>query len=118
MIMTSFQQTEKEENQSGSLSKEFQCSICGDRFKYKKFGSYKNSRSHFLLLEEAFYMDDPFEASSKTPFILGGKCNLCTRTVCANQKCSLFYTKRFCTGCAKEKSDCFPKEILKDVPNT
>uniref|UniRef100_A0A7M6DNU1 Cysteine-rich DPF motif domain-containing protein 1 n=1 Tax=Clytia hemisphaerica TaxID=252671 RepID=A0A7M6DNU1_9CNID len=112
--MTSFRQREK---QSESISKEFQCSICGEKFKYKKFANYKNNKSHYLLLEETFYMDDPFEATSKRPFILGGKCSFCTRTVCINQKCSLYYTKRFCTECVKEKDECFPKEILKDVPN-
>ena len=39
--------------------------------------------------------------------------SLCNRSVCISQKCSLFYTKRFCITCVKENWSKFPPEIAK-----
>jgi len=60
-------------------------------------------------------MDDPFDKSSSMPFILGGKCTACFKSVCIAMKCSVFYTKRFCTQCAENQIDAFPKEIVKEI---
>lgn len=103
---------------SSTVIKEFECSQCGDIFKYRMFSKgkqHRNDTQQCFLLEEAFHMDDPFEESSKLPFVVGGVCYVCSKAVCIDIKCSNFYTKRFCLSCIKEKSKFFPKEILKDV---
>ena len=111
---------EQAKNQSTSSKeiKEFECSQCWGVFNYQVFSKGKQRRDYTqqcFLLEETFHMDDPFEDSSKLPFVVGGVCYVCSKAVCVDIKCSNFYTKRFCLSCIKEKSESFPKEILKDV---
>ena len=103
---------EKEEKRN---IKEFQCEMCGNRYKYKKFSKFKNEKVNLYLLEDVFYIDDPFQLKSAMPFIVGGRCSICSRTICVGQKCSIFYTKRFCLGCAKEDMKHFPKELHKEI---
>ena len=99
-----------------NIIKEFECSVCQEVYKYRAFSTrLRDDKMQCFLLEEAFHMDDPFEESSKLPFIVGGVCNVCNKAVCVDTKCSTFYTKRFCLNCIKKKSESFPREVLKDV---
>jgi len=77
--------------------KQFECAICKTNYIYKNYSKYRNAKTQFCTLEEVYYMDDPFDKSSSMPFILGGKCTACFKSVCIAMKCSVFYTKRFCT---------------------
>lgn len=97
--------------------KEFECSQCGEVYKYQTFskGKHRDGMQQCFLLEEAFHMDDPFDESSKLAFVVGGVCYVCSEAVCVDTKCSNYYTKRFCLSCIRKKSESFPKEILKDV---
>lgn len=102
--------------QTGShVANEFECLVCGEVYKYRTFCKGRNDKTQCLLLEEVFHMDDPFEESSKVPFVVGGICTLCNKTVCVDPKCSVFYTKRFCLECVKRNPESFPKELLKDL---
>jgi len=38
---------------------------------------------------------------------------MCSRPVCGQPTCSLFYTRRFCAACGKQNEDAFPMEVRK-----
>lgn len=90
----------------------FECSQCQNKYKYDKFSKYKDEKSKFYILEDVYYIKDPFAHKSFIPLVLGGICSLCMKAVCVDQKCSIFYTKRYCLTCVQENIESFPKEVL------
>lgn len=95
--------------------KEFTCSICGTSFTYERYGKCKDTKANLCILEDVFSMKDPFSMQSTIPLILGGVCTICSRNICMDTICSLFYTKRFCTDCVKSNAKDFPDEIRRDI---
>ena len=57
--------------------------------------------SLFSFLEDGYFRQDPF-ADRRRPLFIGADCSLCSRPVCGQPTCSLFYTRRFCARCAKK----------------
>ena len=74
-----------------------------------------------VLLEDAYVCDDPFgEPKAANYLVLGANCCSCSRMVCVNAQCSLFYyTRRFCGACAERVAqahpDEFPAEIRREI---
>ena len=94
-------------------SKYFECAQCKLKYKYEMFSNYKDKKTNICILEDVYYMKDPFEHVLSIPLILGGTCSHCNITVCVNPKCSVFYSKRFCSTCFKKNIDNFPEELKK-----
>jgi len=63
------------------------------------------------LLEEGYLLPDPFSLS-RTPLLVGARCSLCDKDVCASPKCSLFYCRRFCGACVRANQQHFPPKVL------
>lgn len=109
----------------------FQCSLCPfyatyDRFdtKYLDDSSVTKTKKECAftvdLLEKVYLLRDPFVAmkddQSKVPsLIIGSICSVCSRPVCIQSDCSLFYTRRFCLKCLAKYRDEFPREILDEI---
>lgn len=59
---------------------------------------------------------DPFSPRSKKQFlILGSVCSLCDKDVCVKPECSLFYSKLFCSLCARKNIANFPSCIQEKI---
>ncbi|XP_052781573.1 cysteine-rich DPF motif domain-containing protein 1-like [Mya arenaria] len=96
--------------------KEFLCSICSLKVNYDFFGTKPPFAKSILLMEDSYVMKDPF--TSEIGIIsLGSHCSLCTKSVCASQDCSIFYTKRFCMSCVNANLEEFPFEIQQEIKN-
>lgn len=104
---------EKEKEREVEPSKYFECNECQTKYKYDDMSKFKGKKANLHLLEGVYYMKDPFEPVHDIPLILGGVCSVCSSTVCVSQKCSVFYTKRFCKQCFKRDVDHFPEEVKK-----
>lgn len=96
---------------------QFQCKHCGNEYKFENHSKFKKETMQFFMLEDVYYIRDPFEETSKIPMILGGNCSICSESVCISPKCSIFYTKRYCLSCLIENVHNFPEEIRKDISN-
>jgi len=96
-------------------TKSFCCSLCRTTYKYENFGRLTEKKSNLHLLEDVFYMKDPFSNKNLLPLMLGGVCSVCNQVVCMANTCSLFYTKRFCMECIQKNITHFPTEVQKEV---
>uniref|UniRef100_UPI00358DEE7F cysteine-rich DPF motif domain-containing protein 1 n=1 Tax=Myxine glutinosa TaxID=7769 RepID=UPI00358DEE7F len=93
----------------------FECALCTLDAPYDYFGKKPPYARSIRLQEESFVIKDPFSTERGRVLILGSRCKLCQRTVCAGQDCSLFYTRRFCLPCSRERIAEFPKEIQQEI---
>ncbi|XP_068714389.1 cysteine-rich DPF motif domain-containing protein 1-like [Montipora foliosa] len=100
--------------ESSSNKSTFICSNCGFECHYEYFGKTPPFSKSIVLLEDAYVIRDPF-SSSAGHLTLGGQCFLCSGDVCVSQRCSIFYTKRFCIACVEGNMEDFPKEIQKEI---
>nr|ACE77069.1 BJA-10 [Carukia barnesi] len=112
------------ENWTPQPSVNFACSLCGlrvDGCRNISPGSEKdkkersNRTSKVIFLEDVFAIDDPFSENKNVPLAVGGFCCICNASVCMNQDCSIYYTRRFCIQCAKENIARFPAEMEKEI---
>ncbi|XP_028414413.1 cysteine-rich DPF motif domain-containing protein 1-like [Dendronephthya gigantea] len=92
----------------------FQCKNCNFSTHYDYFGKQPPFCKEIILLESVYVIKDPFTRETGI-VILGGHCALCHTEVCCDQKCSVFYSKRFCIPCSMKYFKEFPAEIQKDV---
>lgn len=67
----------------------------------------------FSFLEDGYFRLDPF-ADRRRPLFIGADCDLCSRPVCGQPTCSLFYTRRFCAHCAKKHEVSLDGSELRD----
>lgn len=65
----------------------------------------KNNETRASFLEEGYFRQDPFTDRSR-PLFIGADCSTCSRPVCGQHTCSMFYTRRFCAACAKQNEVC------------
>ncbi|NWR33793.1 CDPF1 protein, partial [Tachuris rubrigastra] len=96
-------------------TREFECQLCGLTAPYTYCGPKPPNSHSIVILEEAYVMKDPFTPDKDKFLILGSRCSLCSRSVCVDAECSLFYSKRFCVPCVKENIKAFPLEIQEDM---
>lgn len=62
---------------------------------------------------------DPFTHREKRQFlILGSVCSICDRDVCVKPECSIFYSKFFCSVCARKNIAEFPPCIQEKIKST
>ncbi|KAF0289301.1 Cysteine-rich DPF motif domain-containing protein 1 [Amphibalanus amphitrite] len=91
----------------------FTCCVCG----LSEQCHYRGTRPPFSgfvqLTEPGYVMRDPFSARAacQLPVLLGADCTLCARAVCQDAGCSVFYTRRFCLPCARERAAEFPPQL-------
>jgi hypothetical protein len=115
----------------------FQCSLCPFYAAYDRYDSKyvnessisttKNKKDPSItvdLLEKVYLLRDPFVAikdkdkqdqTKILSLIIGSHCSVCSRPVCVNLDCSIFYTRRFCLKCLSKYRDEFPREILDEI---
>ncbi|KAK8749142.1 hypothetical protein OTU49_015697 [Cherax quadricarinatus] len=101
----------------------FLCEACGLTETYHYYGCKPPFHKGVTFLENCYVLRDPFQNGSGGSFLLlGGECTSCSRVVCQDTSCSLFYTKRFCLNCANANIEEFPPEIhqriKKDLAST
>ncbi|XP_077285293.1 cysteine-rich DPF motif domain-containing protein 1 [Arctopsyche grandis] len=94
----------------------FLCKLCG----MKENVDYKGTKPYFaksvLLKEDSYVMKDPFSTARRGQIlIVGSNCCACDQMVCHGKECSVFYTKTFCTTCAKQKLESFPTVIQNKI---
>jgi hypothetical protein len=59
---------------------------------------------------------DPFSPHTKRQFlILGSVCSLCDKDVCVKPECSIFYSKFYCSTCARQNIKNFPCNIQNKI---
>lgn len=98
--------------EANHIAKEkFQCSYCTLNENYVYYGRQPPFNSKIKFKEECYIMKDPFSPSKYNFLVLGSKCSICSKVVCHNQDCSLFFSKRFCFSCVRDHLSDFPKEI-------
>ena len=91
----------------------FTCHLCG----LSEQCHYRGARPPFSrsvqLAEPGYVMRDPFSArgAGQLMLLLGADCALCGRAVCQDAGCSLFYVRRFCLPCARERVSEFPPQL-------
>ena len=91
----------------------FECHLCG----LSERCHYRGARPPFSgcvqLAETSYVMRDPFSARARCqlPVVLGADCARCGRAVCQDAGCSVFYTRRFCLPCARERAGEFPPQL-------
>lgn len=74
------------------------------------FNRYVRTKTDFYLAR------DPFSARSKKQFlILGSVCSVCDKDVCVRSECSIFYSKFFCSICARKNIQYFPSCIQNKI---
>ena len=99
---------------SGLTMRTFECKCCGIEINYEYKGRTPPYEPSIIFLEDGYFRRDPF-ADVKRPLFIGADCNVCSRPVCAQPTCSLFFTKRFCAACAKQYAEGFPLELRPDL---
>ncbi|RDD46073.1 Cysteine-rich DPF motif domain-containing protein 1 [Trichoplax sp. H2] len=93
----------------------FRCNVCKLQLAYEYFGQRPPfGKKTIALLENAYVIHDPFDADG-SHLILGSHCSECGAAVCVDQKCSLFYVKRFCCQCCIARNEDFPTEVQKEI---
>ncbi|EDV25336.1 uncharacterized protein TRIADDRAFT_55296 [Trichoplax adhaerens] len=91
------------------------CNVCKLQLAYEYFGQRPPfGKKTIALLENAYVIHDPFDADG-SHLILGSHCSECGAAVCVDQKCSLFYVKRFCCQCCIARNEDFPTEVQKEI---
>ncbi|XP_028809913.1 cysteine-rich DPF motif domain-containing protein 1 [Denticeps clupeoides] len=101
--------------EGGGGGGEFSCRLCGLSTPFSYFGQKPPNTRAVVLLEESYVMKDPFSPDKEKFLVLGSSCSLCAKSVCVGTDCSLFYTRRFCLPCVKERLDQFPQQIQAEV---
>lgn len=92
----------------------FECAICHWSESYHGHGSNISFARAIVFNEDAYVMRDPFTPWAHNAFVfLGAPCSMCQKLICVN--CSVFYAKRFCSGCATENLQHFPVEVQKKI---
>lgn len=96
----------------------FRCHICGLEEHYDYFGQKPAFLKKIIFTEDSYIMRNPFTPPRQNDFLLlGSKCSCCHNPVCQFQKCSIFYSRRYCMTCAKECCDSFPGAIQNKIKN-
>lgn len=105
-------ESSKESNRlkkEGKEIKYFQCSSCIFKQPYEYFGSNPPQVKNYILLEDAYIIEDPFFPPKQGKIvILGTHCIKCRKSVCKDANCSVYFDGTFCIECAKNNIAFFP----------
>lgn len=92
--------------------KYFQCANCPLREKYEYFGKWPPFLKKFVLLEDSYVIEDPFEPAKQGEIlVLGAHCIKCNNSVCKDTNCSMYYEGTYCIKCAKRHVATFPDNV-------
>ncbi|KAL1513609.1 hypothetical protein ABEB36_003000 [Hypothenemus hampei] len=93
-------------------AKYFECTLCGLKERYEYFGKEPPFQKSFILLEDCYVIEDPFLPPKQGhSLILGSNCNSCTKPICKDGNCSVYYNGSFCIKCAKISINKFPNAV-------
>ncbi|KAG0713451.1 Cysteine-rich DPF motif domain-containing protein 1 [Chionoecetes opilio] len=94
----------------------FLCENCGLRETYHHYGRRPPFHRGVAFQDDCYVMRDPFQSQATSSFLLlGSTCTVCDRVVCQATSCSVYYTARFCVGCAEANLTEFPKEMQQRI---
>lgn len=80
--------------------------------RYDFFGDHVPFNRYVRTKVDYYLARDPFSPRNKKQFlILGSVCSICDKDVCIKSECSLFYSKFFCSVCARKNMTDFPPSI-------
>ncbi|KAJ8952584.1 hypothetical protein NQ318_004131 [Aromia moschata] len=102
----------EEDTNAAEEVKYFQCASCPFKEKYEYFGRNPTQLKNYILLEDAYLIEDPFQPPKQGKVIvLGAHCLKCKKGVCKDVNCSLYYGGTYCVQCAKNNIQCFPSVV-------
>lgn len=94
----------------------FQCTNCDLIERYDNFGNRVPFNRNIRTKTDFYLTRDPFSPRNKKQFlILGSVCSVCDKDVCVRSECSIFYSKFFCSICARKNVSHFPSCIQKKI---
>lgn len=94
----------------------FQCRNCNITERYDCFSDHVPFNRNIRTKVDYYLARDPFSPRNKRQFIiLGSVCSVCDKDVCVKPECSLFYSKFFCTDCARKHILNFPPCIQEKI---
>jgi hypothetical protein len=108
--------TKEEVKPATRVRETFVCSLCNLTEKYDYFGRKPPFCKAVVFVDDSYVMRDPFSSSRDNNanfLLLGSNCAVCSKPVC--QECSLFFTRRICSICSKEKINLLPEELRKRI---
>jgi len=98
------------------IKETFECSLCHLKEKYDYFGTKPPFCKAVTFADDSYVMRDPFSSSRDNNanfLLLGSNCAVCYKSVC--QDCSIFFTRRICSNCSREKINLLPEELRKKI---
>ncbi|KAJ8924012.1 hypothetical protein NQ315_006788 [Exocentrus adspersus] len=102
----------KEEEKPKEEVKYFQCSFCVFKQPYEYFGRNPPQIKNYILLEDAYVIENPFFPPKKGKvIILGTHCIKCRKSVCKDVNCSVYFDGTYCIQCAKNNLQNFPPSV-------
>ncbi|XP_076768427.1 cysteine-rich DPF motif domain-containing protein 1-like [Arvicanthis niloticus] len=60
----------------------FECQLCALKAPYSYVGQKPPDTQAIVLLEESYFMTDPFSSDKARFLVLGSRCSVCGRLVC------------------------------------
>lgn len=97
----------------------FLCTNCNLTERYDCFGDRVPFNRNVRTKVDCYLARDPFTPRSKRQFlILGSVCSVCDKDVCVKVECSIFYSKFFCSCCARKNIEEFPPSIQEKIKTT
>ncbi|XP_003244737.1 cysteine-rich DPF motif domain-containing protein 1 [Acyrthosiphon pisum] len=97
----------------------FVCKNCNLTERYDCFNDHVSFNRKVGTKVDYYLARDPFSPRSKRQFlILGSVCSMCDKDVCIKPECSIFYSKFFCSICARKYISNFPTSIQEKIKTT
>ncbi|XP_015366487.1 PREDICTED: cysteine-rich DPF motif domain-containing protein 1 [Diuraphis noxia] len=97
----------------------FVCKNCNLTERYDCFNNRVSFNRNIGTKVDYYLARDPFSPLSKRQFlILGSVCSICDKDVCIKPECSIFYSKFFCSTCARKYITNFPTSIQEKIKTT
>ncbi|VVC33093.1 Cysteine-rich domain, DPF-motif [Cinara cedri] len=94
----------------------FQCKNCRMTEQYDCFGDHVLFNRNVRTKVDCYLAKDPFSSRNKRQFlILGSVCSVCDIDVCIKPECSIFFSKIFCSVCARKNITDFPLCIQEKI---
>ncbi|XP_025204127.1 cysteine-rich DPF motif domain-containing protein 1 [Melanaphis sacchari] len=94
----------------------FICKNCNLTERYDCFNDHVSFNRNVGTKVDYYLARDPFSPRSKRQFlILGSVCSMCDKDVCIKPECSIFYSKFFCSTCARKYISNFPTCVQKKI---
>lgn len=94
----------------------FVCKNCFMTERYDCFSDHVRFNRNMRTKVKYYLTRDPFSPRSKRQLlILGSVCSMCKKDACVKPECSIFYSKFFCSFCARKYIEHFPVCIQEKI---